>query len=213
MRGTTVWIVVLTVLVTLLVREAFSNEEGADQPKAPTPEQMQKHQAAAQPGPEHKLLARMTGEWDTELKIWMSPAMKQPMVMKSSAKSEMILGGRFLRTSSATESPFGKTETLGIMGCDRRDGTYTTIGFDTMGTYGVSARGKYDEATKTFTLHGTDRDPILDHTQKYKFVTRLVSDDKFVVSVIFTDKMHTKGLVDEFKMVEITYTRKAKAAK
>lgn len=211
MRGSTLWIVVVTVLATLLVRDAFSDEKGDAQPKAPTPEQMQKQQEAAQPGAQHKLLARMVGEWDTELKIWMNPSVKQPMAMKSSAKSEMILGGRFLQTTSVTESPFGKTETLGIMGCDRRDGTFTTIGFDTMGTYAVSARGKYDEATKTFTLHGTDRDPILDHTQKYKFVTQLVSDDKFIVSVIFTDKMHTRGLVDEFKMVEITYTRKAAA--
>lgn len=210
MNTRTLWIVLVTIVVTLGVREAFSDEKGSEPPKAPTAEQKKKHAEARMAGPEHKLLARMAGSWDTELKIWMGPASKQPMVMKSTAETEMVLGGRFLRTYSATSSPGGKVEQLGFMGCDRRDGTFTTIGFDTMGTYGVSARGTYDEKTKTFTLHGTDRDPILKHTQKYKFVTKLVSDDEFVVSVIFTDKMHTKGLVDEYKAVEVRYTRKKK---
>jgi len=72
-------------------------------------------------------------------------------------------------------------------------------------TYWVTAAGPYDAEKKAIVMYGEDEDPALG-TQKYYFVTRVASPDKYVTEVIFKDSVHTKG-APEFKAVELTYTR------
>jgi hypothetical protein len=207
MKRTTWWALVATLTAAVLLADrALSEDEEA--PKPPTPEQMAKVRELAQPGPEHELFERLSGAWDVETRIWFQPGQPEPMVVQGTATSETILGGRFVVTRSKTPSPMGDFESFGIMGFDRRRGVYTTSGFDTMGTYGVHASGPMDAEKKAIVMEGTDEDPILGHTQRYKFVHHILGPDKFVVDVIFTDKAHTRGQVEEFKMVEVTYTRK-----
>ena len=68
------------------------------------------------------------------------------------------------------------------------------------------AAGTYDEETKSITMYGEDVDPVMGHTQKYDFVVTFTSDDSWTFEVIFYDEAHTQG-ADQFKMVEVTYTR------
>jgi hypothetical protein len=96
-------------------------------------------------------------------------------------------------------------ESTTIIGFDRRSKKYTTVGLDTMGTYWVTAAGPYDESKKAIVMYGEDVDPALG-TQKYNFVTRIISPDKYITEVIFKDLAHTRGAA-EFKAVEITHTR------
>jgi hypothetical protein len=56
-------------------------------------------------------------------------------------------------------------------------------------------------------MSGEDVDPALGHTQKYDFVTRIISPTKYITEIVFKDPEHTKGRGD-FKMAEITYTKK-----
>jgi hypothetical protein len=181
---------------------------------APDPEQQDdlfaQYQALIMPGEEHKLLEKLAGTWNMEVKMWMEPG-AEPLFITGASTHRMILGGRFLMTEAKSGEGLFAGETLGILGFDRRSGVYTTVGFDTYGTYYVTGAGPYDEETRTITMSGEDFDPVLNHTQVYDFVMRLVSDDEYISEVIFHDEAHTKGK-GPFKMLEIKYTRQVTPA-
>lgn len=193
-------------LLKLVVLLIVAMPVAASAQQKPTDDEKAKAAASyelAKPGPEHQQLAALAGKWDVEVKVWMAPG-GQPMNFKGKCENRMILGGRFLVSESKSEGQM-PIESTTIIGFDRRSKKYTTVGLDTGGTYWVTAAGPYDAAKKAIVMYGEDEDPALG-TQKYYFVTRVTSPDKYVTEVIFTDSAHTKG-APEFKAVELTYTR------
>lgn len=175
----------------------------------PTEEEMQKRaamsMALAGPGDDHKLLEKMVGTWDQEIKFFMD-AGAEPMVMTAKTTNTLVLGGRFPQLQSKGGDPPMVIESLNLIGFDRRHKKYTQVGMDTMGTYYVTAAGTYDESAKTMTLSGTDEDPVIGHVQEYDFVYHFEDDDTYVFEVFFKDEMHTKG-GDPVKLAEIVHTR------
>jgi hypothetical protein len=163
----------------------------------------EQEQALSGPVAEHKLLSRMVGKWDKEVKLWPGPA-ATPIITKGACENKMILGGRFLKSESAgTGSPI---ETLQIMGFDRRFGKYTYVGYDNYGTYYVTAEGAFEAGTKTFTLHGEEAGSQPGQSQKYDIVVRFISPTKYVTEVIFKKETPPGGHT-EFKVAEITFTQ------
>ena len=175
-----------------------------------TPEELQQKQMEsmqlAQPGPEHERLARLAGDWEQEVKFWMS-AGAEPMTFTGSSTGEMILGGRFLQTKGIMKSAMGDSESLNIMGFDRRTKKYTSAGFDTWGTYFVTAQGDFDEEDGTIVLHGEDYDPVFEINQTFNIVLKFEGDDKYTVRLYFTGMEEMFG-ADPFLMVETVSTRK-----
>lgn len=165
------------------------------------------YMAIAGPGPEHKQLESLVGTWDQEIKFWMEPG-KPPVTFKGRTQNRMILGGRFLLSEGKGGEGAMAFERVSIMGFDRRHKKYTTVEFDSMGTYYVTGMGPYDEARKAIVTYGEDVDPMLGHTQKYDMITRIVSPTQYVVEVIFKDFEHTQGRGDR-KIVEVTSTKVA----
>lgn len=162
--------------------------------------------AAAQPGPEHAELGKLVGTWDVEALLWSAPG-ADPFRATFPAENRAILGGRFLESRSSGEMMGMPVEALSLLGFDRRHGKYTVVGFDTFGTYYVTAAGTLDPATRTITMDGTDEDPITRMTQVYTFHLRLVDPDTYVSDVVFHDPAHTGG-GGSFKAVELTYRRR-----
>ena len=162
--------------------------------------------AAAQPGEEHALMAALVGEWHQVLKFTPAPG-ADVMTMEGIATNEMILGGRFLKTESDLHLPGVEGGSLSLLGFDRRSEEFNTIGMDTGGTYWVTAKGKYDEETRTITMSGEDYDAIFGGLQEYDFRIRFVDDDTFVTEIWFKDAVHTRG-GPPFMMIEITSTRR-----
>ena len=189
-------VVIAANLTFALARQQMSEEEKA--------KRMAAYNALVNPGPEHQQLAALVGKWDLEFKYWMARD-KPPMIMKGKCENRMILGGRFLLSEGKTEGAFS-VETMTLMGFDRRQKKYTTVGLDTMGTYWVTGAGPYVESRKAIVMSGEDEDPVLGGTQKYDFVFRTVSPDKYTVEIIFKDEAHTQGKGD-LKEAEIVYTR------
>ena len=165
---------------------------------------MEAMMAAMQPGPEHARLAQLAGSWDVELSMW-SPGGGAPMKAAAVAENEMILGGRFLQSRLKGGQPPMQIESLVLTGFDRRHGRYTTVGFDTWGTYYVTAAGGIEDSL--ITMHGTDEDPIAGHTQVYDMNLRFVDADTSVTDVTFTDPVHAQGK-GSFKAVEAVYRRR-----
>ena len=176
----------------------------------PAPEErkriMQEMMSAAQPGPEHQRLARLAGTWDVSFQMF-SHGGGPSMNAKGVAENRMILGGRFLESRMvAGEDPM-KMEALVLYGFDRRHAKYTTVGYDTGGTYYVTAAGTWADSSRAITLSGTDDDPIAKHTQVYDMHLRIVDDDTYVTDVVFTDAAHTGGK-GPFKAFEATFRRR-----
>jgi hypothetical protein len=169
-----------------------------------TPEQWEEMMALAQPGPEHKMLEKMVGTWDQTVKLWMKPG-AEPSEMKGKSVNKMILGGRFLQSNVTGGEGEMKMEGLNLMGYDRRHKKFTTVGFDTWGTYYVTGAGPYNEETKSIVMYGEDEEPTAGITQKYDIIVRLIDNDTYITEVVFQDERTTD--MKEFKMVEVTNSR------
>ena len=61
-----------------------------------------------------------------------------------------------------------KIEVLNIIGFDRRFKKFIIHGFDTMGTYSVSAEGQYDAESKIVTFQGSNFEPAFNKELKYQ---------------------------------------------
>jgi hypothetical protein len=160
----------------------------------------------ARPGPEHKILGKMVGNWETEVKYWTTPG-EDEIVFKGEAENTMIMGDRFLQSKFRTGEGVMKTEGRIIVGFDRRHKKFTYWGIDTWGTYSVSASGDLSEDSTKIVMYGEDVDPIMNMTQTYYFIYTLVDDNTMMYEVIFTNPEMTGG-AEEHRMVEVTYKRK-----
>jgi hypothetical protein len=77
-------------------------------------EQMQIWMEYMTPGPMHEMLAKSVGDWKTTSKFWMDPA-SDPMVVEGTGKTEMILGGRYQKSTHKSTMMGMKTEGISIM--------------------------------------------------------------------------------------------------
>lgn len=197
-------ILLLLVLFALVV-PAAAFAEGEEEM---TPEQaamMDEYMKLSQPGPEHELLAGLEGKWD--MTGWIMPAPSAaPLDFTGKAVNEMILGGRFLQMTSESGEGEMYTETLTILGFDPRSNKYTFVGYDTWGTFYVTAAGSYNDTTKVITMYGEEADVIAGFTQKFDQAIQIVDKDKYILTTVFYNKEMTGG-AEQFKMLEITYTR------
>ena len=177
-------------------------QESMDQ--AAHQELMAAYTELAQPADEHQRLASLAGQWNMEIKMWPTPG-AEPMLMTGKAENKMILGGRFLLANSEGGEGDTYTKTHSLMGFDKRHNKYTVVGFDTWGTYYITAAGTSDESGRIITMYGEDEDPIIGKTQKYDMVLHFIDENSYRWEVIFKDFRTPNE--EPFKMVEILYTR------
>lgn len=196
-----------SISVCLLLILTLAASAAAQDCDDPTPEQMmelqQKAMALMAAGPEHELLAGLAGDFTATAKMYM-PGM-DAMESSMTSHNEMILDGRFLRSVSQGSLMGMSVESVNIFGYDRRHEHYTMIGFDTMGTYYITASGQYDESTRTLTLHGTDDDPVLGLVQDYTI--ELIFDEQGGATFALTFNCPTMGTGAPFKLFEYTWVK------
>ncbi|MDP6940183.1 MAG: DUF1579 family protein [Planctomycetota bacterium] len=82
------------------------------------------------PGPEHKFLESMVGEFESHNSIWLTPGTK-PMMAEGKSTSKMIMDGRFLFSHS--QMPELKHESFAIIGYHRDRKVYTMFSIDNQG--------------------------------------------------------------------------------
>jgi len=173
-------ITLCTALVTLAASSAFAQTQ-------PTPEQMALMLEEMRPTTEHQELAKLTGRWNQEVTWSMGGP---PVKATGTVTNRMILGGRFLVSEGSSNNPigFGDTtiELMTIYGFDRRTRDYTIVGYDSFGTYYVTAAGKKTPAGLVL-MHGE----TLEHeagtttTRKYDMTLRVVDANTYITEVIF----------------------------
>jgi hypothetical protein len=152
----------------------------------------------AKPVAGHERLRSFTGRWDVTQKFWMDPT-QPPQTFTGTANGRMVLGGRFLQLDGKTTGGM-ESESLTIMGFDRRSDDYTMVGYDTLGTYYITAAGK--PGNDGIVLHGSYLQPPHGGEQKYRFVWKNPTADSHTMDLYF-------ALPDgkEMKVAEMAYRR------
>ena len=154
----------------------------------------------ATPGPMHELLKSLAGNWNTSNKSWYGPG--DPVLSTGTCKREMILGGRFLKSTyqgTMMDQPF---EGMEILGFDQRQNQFVSVWVDNMGTgIMMSNGGKADPTGKVLTVNMNMDDPVSKKSIPYKMVTKIVDANKHTFSMI---GVHEGKETTE---MEITYTR------
>jgi hypothetical protein len=97
----------------------------------------------------------------------------------------------------------GTVEVLNILGFDRRTQEFTIVGYDTMGTYYVTAAGqKRDPRTIVMSGETLDETPGSKESRQYDFVLKTIDADTYQIDINFK----FPGQPD-MTVVSITYRR------
>ena len=190
-------------LLTAAPLSAQQDESKDAKPKMSEEQQAQfdAWMATATPGPEHKYLGYMVGEWDAHVKHWMEPGAEAAQE-EGWCKNEPILGGRFIRTEfkgTMMDMPF---QGMGWTGYDRVQKKYINTWADTFGTMLMVQDGSYDEAEKEFTYQGSyEMEP--GQTIKSKTTIKVLGPNKHVMLMY----QAMPGQDEMSKILEITYER------
>ena len=183
-------------LAVLLV---LSTSVAAEEPKKKSEAEaaMDYYVDQARPVGEHKRLAELAGSWKVTARLWFGPG--EPVISTGIGTGRMILGGRFLILETDVRGALD-AETMTLMGFDRRTNQFTMTAADTIGTYTITAAGKYDDGKKGVVLHGSYAQPPSGQEQKYWFLWTRPSDKEHLLTLYFV----TDGkdmLVAETRMV------------
>jgi hypothetical protein len=172
---------------------------GAD---AMSQEEMHKaYEAAAKPGAEHAMLATSAGRWNCTVKAWMDPQ-AEPQVSEGTEESEMVFGGRYLKSHFKGSMMGQPYEGMGTLGYDNVKKKYVGNWHDTMSTGILSFEGDYNQQAKEMVCRGAYADAATGKDQPCRLVTRFVSDDQHVFEMWGPDPTGS-----EVKWMEITYNR------
>jgi hypothetical protein len=162
---------------------------------------METYQKLATLGEPHKQLAALAGSWTTTTQSWMEPG-KPPIKSTGSCEQTMLLGGRFLQQKCTGEMMGHPFTGIGVTGYDNHTKQYVSTWIDTMGTGIFFMEGTASADGKTVTQTGTYDDPIKGKMQ-LRAVSRTVDTNTHIFEMYGTGKNGK-----EWKMMEITYTRK-----
>ena len=173
------------------------NKTGSTQAGGDKAEMMKKMEAAGKPGPAHKALDALVGNWKAEVKCWMEPG-GSPEVTQGTAKASWKFNGRFLEEEFHGQmmgKPFsGQT----LLGFDNTKQTFNSVWVSDAQTSMFTSEGKGDSSYKVITLEGKATCAATGQKDvPMKTVLRTISPDKHVLEMFNGDA----------KSMEITYTR------
>jgi hypothetical protein len=189
-------------VVTILFAALPLVASGQETKKDPGAEELEKAwEEFARVGEEHKQLARLAGEWKTEIKSFY-PDPSKPEVTEGTATFRSIMGGRYLQQNFRGEIGGKEFRGMGLSGYDNAKKKYVGAWVDTMGTGIMNTEGEYDEKKHELTETGVSSGPSGE--EKFKMVSRYLDDNKFVFEMYMVDAQGQAA-----KMMEMTYTRQS----
>jgi hypothetical protein len=157
--------------------------------------------AAATPGETHKMLARSAGTWTEAVTMWMQPG-APPTTSTAEATNEMVLGGRYLKSTNKGNMMGQPFEGIGYTGYDNVKKQFVNSWVDNFGTGIMTMTGTWDEATKSITFTGSMADPMTGKDTRVRQVWKFTDDNHQTMEMYYP--MDGK----EVKSMEIKFTRK-----
>jgi Protein of unknown function (DUF1579) len=187
---------IVFVFLLVIVSTVFLSAQDAEDQAA----QMQVWTEYMTPGPMHEMLAKSVGDWKTISRFWMDPA-GEPMETEGTGKTEMILGGRYQKSTHNSIMMGMPTEGIFLMGFDNATQEFTAVWIDNIGTGTAVAKGRYDESTNSITLNGTMVDPMSKQEMNFREVYKFLDNDHHSL------EMYMVYNGQEFKSMEIEFFR------
>lgn len=155
---------------------------------------------AATPSEAHAEMARDVGHYRVEGLSWMAPG-ADPLPMEATANLELILGGRYLMQSFASDFMGMPYEGVLLMGHDNLSEEYWSLWIDNMSTgYSISSGTLNDEGNVEYS--GVMRDIYTPSGRPSRTVMEHHEDGSFTIRMF--DSVPGGG---EFKVMEMTYSR------
>ncbi len=153
------------------------------------------------PGPMHKLLENTTGIWTGKGSIWTQPR-STPVSMATETRNEMILGGRYLQGKNSGSFMGMLFEGISLTAYDNAKKVFLSTWIDNMGTGMLFMEGTWDEENKTINYTGKIVDPVSGKDIPVREKMKFVDDNTELM------EMYTTVNGEEYKNMEVTYTRK-----
>jgi hypothetical protein len=156
------------------------------------------------PGPNHKLLEPLAGEFTCKVKLYLPG--KPAVESEGTLSRKWILEGRFLLEryeGKVFDKPFTG---IGWIGYDNQKKKFTVAWIDSMSTSITTSLGTYDAGTKTFTYTSEEDSPYFGGRVKARDVLRLVDADTQTMEMYRQPKDGK-----EFKSMDIVCKRKGKS--
>src|SRR5262245_12866373 len=193
----------LAVAATIVVSLALAEDKPAVPKLDPQMEEMMKKaEALSTPGPAHQALEPLVGDWNAEVKMWMTPD-APPTITKGTAKNNWALKGRFVQQEFSGEVMGKPFRGISFLRYDHVRQKYRSVWIDDMSTTMVTSEGDADTGGKIITLGGDYACAMTgDKHKQTKQIFRFLSRDKHVF------EMHDPTKGENSKEMEITYTRK-----
>src|SRR5678815_2548819 len=162
-------------------------------------EMQRKMEAAGTPGPAHKALDALVGDWKAEVKCWYEPG-GSPQVSQGTAKTRWILNGRFLEEEFHGEM-MGKPFTgRSLVGYDNTRQKFKMVWVSDMQTSIFTTEGIGEDNNKVITLEGKSDCPGTGQRDvPMKTVFRVLGPNKH------TFEMYDESRGRNAKTMEITY--------
>jgi hypothetical protein len=189
-----VWI--LLVVCSVLGAYALGQEQGE---KKGGEMDMAAWMEIGQTGPEHAALAKIAGDWTSEVKSWMQPG-ADPMVSKGKSTYKVVMDGRYIRQDYQGDMMGTPFTGVGFLAYNRGTGKYESIWMDSMSTGIMHSIGTETEKGKVWEYKGSFFGPDA-HEVKSRIVITEISDDQQVM------EMHCDFGSGEFKNMEMRSTR------
>ncbi len=195
----------LVIAVNLLLLPSTRADDASAKPAAGAvpdmAEMMKKWAEMAAPGPAHKKLDAVVGEWEVESKFWMAGPDAPPTVSKGKSTKRWILGGRFVQEEHKGEMMGNPFEGMGFTGYDKMKQKYVGAWMDTSGSCLSTSEGTAEG--DVITLNGVMDEPMTGERNKpVKYILRLAGPGKHILEI------HDVALGEKSRVGEITYTRK-----
>lgn len=191
---------VCTILFLAYISGAVVADDLQSKPQEkPTEGTAEQGQLPAKPGPEHKHLQRLVGDWECEVHTF-QPG--QDEATKSAAKAKIIslLGGLFIQQNFQGEMEGVKFRGRGVTGYDQVQKKFVGTWIDSTNSSMMVTKGDYDVKTNTLTELGKMSGPTGEMT--FKMVSKFESNNKFNMTMF----MVQEGA--DVKFMRIDYTRK-----
>lgn len=154
------------------------------------------------PGPEHKTLEKLVGNFDGKIKMYMEPG-KPPVESTMTLSRSVALGGFYIAETVKAEIFGMPFEGRGLLGYNPRDKKYFTEWADSMSPTTTTLHGTYDEKTKSFHYAGDDVNAVTGKKMKARDVVVLVSENEQRIEMYRTEEGG-----NEQKVMEISLKRK-----
>lgn len=191
--------------------QAGGQQPSAEQMKA-MQEGMKKWLATIRPGEHHKHLEQFVGSWDTTMKVWWGGPGSPATETKGRSDVKWVLGKRFIMEEHHGEfvmpDEIGAMknvpyEGIGMTGYNNGRNVFESFWTSNLTTEMLTMRGGVDPSGKLFRYFGQMDEPTLGIVGRtVKYVTTIINDDKHVFEII---DLHAG---DDYKVIEITYTRR-----